>query len=233
MEVEASGLQKLISDRRLVDREKVLEAAREAYDNADRFSALWNPGRGEISKSYNEKVASGFFEKYFNGGTVLDIDYSNEDNPLGLAIVKHAVRIDWGLPGMSRNSLSYGGESVDTVSSSHLLEMVMHPHSTIQEWFRVLKVGGFLVCFTAHQYLYEKRKFLPSAFNPFHAHFFTPAKLLQLFEEALEPNSYRLRHLQDNDLDYDYTVGPEQHSMGCYELEIVIEKIAKPQWDLA
>lgn len=77
--------------------------------------------------------------------------------------------------------------------------LVVHPHSTIREWFQVLKLGGFLVCFAPHQYLYEKRKFLPSAFNPFHAHLFTPARLLRLFEEALEPNSYRLRHLQDND----------------------------------
>ncbi len=226
-------LKKIISQRKLVDRDAIFRAVSTAYSNVDRLSALWNPGRGEIAKSYDEKAKSGFFRKYFNGDTVLDVGYANDDNPLRLAVVKHAICVDWGAPGMDRNALPYADESVDTISSSHLIEMIKYPHSTIREWFRVLKVGGFLVCVAPHQYLYEKRKFLPSAFNPYHAQLFTPAKLLRLFEEALEPNSYRLRHMQDNDLNYDYSLGPDKHSVGCYEFEVVIEKIAKPTWNLA
>jgi hypothetical protein len=32
---------------------------------------------------------------------------------------------------------------------------------------------------------------------------------------------------------YDYAIAPGSHPVGCYEIEIVIEKIAKPSWRLA
>ena len=51
-------------------------------------------------------------------------------------------------------------------------------------------------------------------------------------EAALEPNSYRVRHLIDNDLGYDYTIPPHQHPGGSYEIELVVEKIAPPSWHL-
>jgi len=52
------------------------------------------------------------------------------------------------------------------------------------------------------------------------------------FEESLVPNSYRVRHLADNDRDFDYRIDPGAHSSGCYEIELVIEKIARPGWQL-
>ena len=52
-------------------------------------------------------------------------------------------------------------------------------------------------------------------------------------EATLKPNSYRLRHLADNDRHFDYTIPPDKHSGGCYEIELVIEKIASPEWSIA
>jgi hypothetical protein len=51
-------------------------------------------------------------------------------------------------------------------------------------------------------------------------------------ESALAPNSYRLRHLVDNDLGFTYASPPEAHSGGCYEIEMVLEKIAEPPWNI-
>ena len=58
----------------------------------------------------------------------------------------------------------------------------------------------------------------------------TPASLLAEFEMALRPNSYRVRHLLDNDDGYRYDADPNGHPWGCYEIELVVEKIAEPSW---
>jgi hypothetical protein len=36
----------------------------------------------------------------------------------------------------------------------------------------------------------------------------------------------------DNDLGYDYASIWSTHPYGCYEIELVIEKIAPPNWEL-
>jgi len=122
---------------------------------------------------------------------------------------------------------------VDTVFSSHCLEHIERERDAIRDWFRVIKVGGFLVCFVPHQALYEKSRALPSRWNGDHKRFYTPASLMTAVENALEVNSFRLRHLKDNDIGFDYALGPGLHSEGCYEIELVIEKIRKPDWGLA
>ena len=122
---------------------------------------------------------------------------------------------------------------MDTVFSSHCLEHIEREQDAIRDWFRVLKVGGFLVCFVPHQALYEKRRELPSRWNGDHKRFYTPASLMAAIELALDVNSFRLRHLKDNDIGFDYALGPDVHSHGCYEIELVIEKIQRPDWTLA
>jgi tetratricopeptide (TPR) repeat protein len=84
-----------------------------------------------------------------------------------------------------------------------------------------------------HQFLYEKRRSLPSSWNADHKRFYTPASLLGEFEASLRPNTYRVRHLRDSDENYTYGVGPEAHSGGGYEIELVVQKITPPGWDLA
>jgi hypothetical protein len=37
----------------------------------------------------------------------------------------------------------------------------------------------------------------------------------------------------DNDLGYDYSVDLDRHPYGCYEIELVIEKIMPPVWGLS
>jgi tetratricopeptide (TPR) repeat protein len=84
-----------------------------------------------------------------------------------------------------------------------------------------------------HQFLYEKRRSLPSSFNADHKRFYTPGLLLGEFEASLRPNTYRVRHLRDNDDNYTYEIGPGIHSGGGYEIELVVQKIIPPRWDLA
>lgn len=193
-----------------------------------------DPGRHvgtEARKTYAVKIQNGFIDKYLSGGAILDIGYKGYETGV-LPIVPQAIGVDFDYPGFDGETLPFAGGSQDTVFSSHCLEHVNDAGAAIREWFRVLKIGGFLVICVPHQYLYERRLTLPSQWNPDHRRFYTPATLMADVEAALEPNSYRVRHLIDNDLGYDYTIPPHQHPGGSYEIELVVEKIAPPSWHL-
>ena len=187
--------------------------------------------QGEAGKTYKLKVAAGFIKKYLSGSAVLDIGFRGHvagSSP----IPPHAVGVDLDFPGYDGMNLPFADETIDTIFTSHMLEHVENYKTIIQDWYRVLRIGGYMVCIVPHQYLYEKRHALPSKWNIDHKRFYTPSSLLREFEESLQPNSYRVRHLCDNDLWFDYNLGPDEHSYGCYEIELVVEKIKIPSWSL-
>ena len=148
-------------------------------------------------------------------------------------IVPQATGVELDFPGYDGRTLPFAEESQDAVFASHCLEHIPDFRNALQDWFRVLRVGGFLVIMVPHQFLYEKKVAPPSQYNGDHRRFYTPASLMAEIEESLPPNSYRLRHLADNDLGYDYSIPPQHHPGGCYELEMVVEKIEAPDWPLA
>ncbi|WP_109118289.1 methyltransferase domain-containing protein [Azospirillum sp. TSO22-1] len=184
----------------------------------------------EASKSFSAKVHSGFFKTYLSGNHILDIGYRGgfgEAEP----IVPQAIGIDLGYPGYDGVHLPFPDNSQDAIYTSHCLEHMDQLHAVMREWLRVLRIGGYAVIVVPHQYLYERKAVLPSD-HPGHKHFFTPAKLLALVEDALPANHYRVRHLADNDLFYDYSLTPDTHPVGCYEIELVLEKMQAPSWTL-
>ena len=207
-------------------------AAADAERRANLFPLDYEPA-GESWRSYQDRVRSGFFDLYCSGHVVLDIGYSGYDNPEGKTAFPHAIGIDFDTPGYDGLRLPYADGTVDTVFSSHALEHFDDQIAAIREWYRVLKVGGFIVCMVPSQALYEKKRDLPSNWNGDHKRMYSPASLAAAFEEALEVNSFRLRHLRENDADFDYSRGPDLHSNGSYEIEIVVEKIDPPTWSLA
>jgi SAM-dependent methyltransferase len=187
---------------------------------------------GEAGHSYLKRLRSGFLDKYCRG-VALDVGYSGYANPEKKAALPNAIGIDVDYPGYDGIRLPFDDESVDCVFSSHCLEHVQFDHAVVRDWYRVLKIGGFIVCMVPSQALYEKRRFLPSPWNTDHKRMYTPSSLAKTFEDALEVNSFRVRHLAENDDNFDYSIGPELHSQGRYEIEIVVEKIRKPDWTLA
>lgn len=190
------------------------------------------PVTGETAGSFVAKLRSGFYAAYMAGDVILDVGYRGAfDN--ATPVFPHAIGVDIGSPGYDGSRLPFEDGSVDTVYSSHMLEHVADYVATIRDWYRVLRVGGFIVCVVPHQFLYEKRRHLPSHWNHDHKRFYTPSRLLREFEDALEPNSYRVRHLADGDEGYTYWIGPERHAGGRYEIEVVIEKLDSPRWMLA
>jgi len=196
------------------------------------FSVPLNwPVKGEPASTFLLKLTNGFFERFMSGPVILDIGFKGGDAE-AVPILPHATGVDLDYPGYDGLCLPFGDGSVDTVFASHVLEHIPDYCAVIRDWFRTLQVGGFIVCIVPHQFLYEKKRELPSRWNSDHKRFYTPASLLREFEESLPPNGYRVRHLMDDDLGYRYEIGPERHAAGCYEIELVVEKIKAPDWNL-
>lgn len=182
----------------------------------------------ETGKSHEQRTRSGFYEKYMQGE---GLDIGPNRDP----VLPTAIGVDKNYPDYDGVTLPFPSKSKDYVYTSHCLEHIPSSQVTgiLREWFRVLKVNGYLVITVPHQFLYEKRQSLPSRYNPDHKRFYTPESLLDEIEVSLDVNTYRVRHLRDNDDGYDYSIPPERHSKGCYEIELVLQKITPPEWRLA
>jgi len=184
----------------------------------------------EASKADRLRRQNGFYEEFLDGRKILDIGFRGDD-PLIEPIVAHATGVDLDYPGYDGLHLPFEDETQDAVFASHILEHIVDYRTALKEWFRVLKVGGYLLLFVPHKYLYERRPVLPSPWSGAgHKRFYTPAALLAEVESSLPRNGYRVRHLADNDLNYDYRQSVRQPPRGCYEIEFVIEKIARPAY---
>ncbi len=163
------------------------------------------------------------------GPTGLDIGYGGGDTPTFQGFVGY----DRDSPNYKEDgSLPFPDEKFDVVYSSNCLEHITMAISTIKEWFRCVRTGGFMVLLVPHKYLYEKKNRPPSNYNKEHCRFYTPADLLGEIEVALAPNSYRVRDLYDCDYGYDYSIPPEVHARGSYSIVCVIEKIQAPKWSI-
>ena len=167
------------------------------------------------------------------GAGVLDIGFKGYfGDRTVVPILEGAVGVDLEYPGYDGHTLPFEDGSQDGVYSSHCLEHIPHPIQTIQDWYRVVREGGHIVTVVPHAYLYERRRRPPSRWNPDHQRFYTPTSLLSEFEAALAPNSYRVRYLEENDRGYSYGSDVSAHPSGCYEITLVVQKIAGPQWEV-
>jgi ubiquinone/menaquinone biosynthesis C-methylase UbiE len=80
----------------------------------------------------------------------------------------------------------------DFVRSSHCLEHMRNPSIAFDNWLRILKPGGYMICLIPDEDLYEQGEF-PSTFNPDHKHTFTIHK-----RKSWSQNSINLFDLLSN-----------------------------------
>ena len=195
----------------------------------------------ESAKSYERRAAEGFWDRFLSGPNVLDIGFRGGD-PDALPIVPQAIGIEKDYPDYTGLHLPFPDQSQDAVHASHVLEHVETADESrggsgerkhLREWFRVLRIGGFLVLMVPSAYLYERRLTVPpSRWSGEHLRSYTPATLLAAVEGALEPNTYRVRHLADNDVGYRYDLPTTVHPEGALEIEAVIQRIRPPEWKI-
>jgi ADP-heptose:LPS heptosyltransferase/predicted SAM-dependent methyltransferase len=75
-------------------------------------------------------------------------------------------------------------QCADTVFSSHLLEHIVDTGAALREWWRLVKVGGYLVLYLPHKKFYPNIG-QPGA-NPDHKHDFEPADIVDYMREVAE-----------------------------------------------
>ena len=181
----------------------------------------------EAAKNLDRRQREGFLETYLSGDAILDIGYKGGD-PKSTPITDKAIGIDLDYPGYAGKTLPFPDASQDSVFASHVLEHIEDWAASLADWYRVLKIGGHMVIAVPHRDLYERKSSLPSRFNKDHKRFYTPASLLGEIEDALPVGGYRIRLLKDVDDGFDYAISPDRHAAGCYEIELVLQKIEIP-----
>jgi SAM-dependent methyltransferase len=185
----------------------------------------------EAAKGFRRREHSGFWRRY-GGGRLLDIGYRG-DVAGAQPILPQGIGIELGDPGYDGLRLPFDDLAFDTVHSSHVLEHVHDPVRSLKEWWRVVALGGHLITIVPHAYLYERRQTVPpSRWSPEHFRAFTPGLLLTLVEIALTPNTYRVMHLRDVDDGYRYDLPITQHPQGGFEIELVIQRMTPPRWQV-
>jgi SAM-dependent methyltransferase len=184
----------------------------------------------EVRKTLRARIANGFFARFLAGPNVLDIGFRGND-PENQPIVPWAIGVDRDFPGYDGTILPFEDASQDAVHSSHCLEHIADPARTLSEWFRVLKTGGFLVLTVPHQQLYERKPVPTSRWGGNeHLRFYTVASLTREIEDALPVGEFRYRLIRDNDAGFDYDRSPTEYPAGCYEIEVVLQRIARPAY---
>ena len=113
-----------------------------------------------------------------------------------------------------------------------LLQDIADYRYALQRWFACVECGGFLIVIVPHAFLHDRRAQLPSPWRPGQKRLYTPASLLAEVEEALTPNSYRIRWLGDDDAGYDYALDRATPAVGRQDIALVIERIHQPAWAL-
>lgn len=188
-----------------------------------RYSLLGRPVReAETAKANARRRREGFFASYCQGEG-LDIGYGGDllaPNCRGYDIEDGNAQL---LEGVE-------DETYDFVYSSHTLEHMADPAEALVNWWRVFKVGGFLLLYIPHRDLYEKRKTLPSNWNYGHRQFFLPyideppdtIGIVPLIARTL--TGYELVYVKTCSEGHTIT-DPAIHSDGEYSIEVVLRKI--------
>jgi SAM-dependent methyltransferase len=179
--------------------------------------------RGEPAKLFDQRLSEGFWENFVRPGIVIDIGYKGYED--STPIFRDAVGIDTETPGYDGRNLPYGDGSVGTVHASHFLEHIADYGYFFRECFRALALDGTLILFVPLMEAYERRRALPSHWNPDHKRFYTSSRLLFEIESTLPRTVYRIIHLRERIRTTDFSLPERIHAVGPYEIECVVEKI--------
>ncbi len=185
--------------------------------------------KGETSKARARRLREGWFDKWAPEGKP-GIDIGCSHDPLNQTFRRFdfifgdgdATTMD-GVP----NDLFH------TVYASNVLEHLSYPHKAIQRWYEICRPGGHLIIIVPHRELYEKKRFLPSTWNPEHTYFWLPDQEDPPCTKSLKKEV--LNAIPDADIvefrtideGYDYSLGKHEHAVGEFGIEIIVRKPKK------
>jgi ADP-heptose:LPS heptosyltransferase/predicted SAM-dependent methyltransferase len=96
----------------------------------------------------------------------------------------------------------FADASMDCVFSSHTLEHIENHGAALQEWWRLVKVGGCLVLYLPHRDLYPNIG-TPGA-NPDHKHDFVPDDILEVMRLVAADCSVLVSETRSHGLEYSF-----------------------------
>jgi SAM-dependent methyltransferase len=200
----------------------------------------------ETGKAHERRVQSGWYQKYIvmpgidigcgldplcppNGDRLFRYDnfWTNEGSSRGDHMAEFDATLMAGIP----------DESYQTVYASHVLEHLKDPVIGLQNWWRILRPGGYLIVCVPHRDLYEKKQTKPSLWNPHdrpggHGHetFWLPHVSEEpdtlSFYDILSTALPSAEFVEFNVLDhgYDYSLPADVHPVGEYAIEAILRK---------
>ena len=187
---------------------------------------LENGLNGETSRARKRRLHEGWFEKYCPSDQPgLDIGCSKD--PVNYTFRRFDMIFG---DGDANDMGDYPSNTYQTVYTSHVLEHMKYPVQAVKRWFDLVRPGGHLIISLPHRDLYEKRKTLPSQWNPDHKYFWLPEteeppctkSLKGVILEAI-PNA-NIVDFRVIDTGFSAHVEPDQHPIGEYSIEAVIKK---------
>ncbi len=123
--------------------------------------------------------------------------------------------------------------SSEVLLSFRQLQDLADYRSALQQWHGRTRIGDHLIIVVPHAFLYDRQLSLPSRFRPRQRRLYSPGSLLVEIEEALVPNSYRVRWLGDLDDGYDYALPLGVEPRGASDIALVLQSMHLPEWRLS
>jgi SAM-dependent methyltransferase len=128
----------------------------------------------ECSKAIQRRLSDSRFIRRYFVGRGLDIGAGDDGlSKYGEFFPLMGTVRDWDVAdGDAQYLAGVPDQALDFVHSSHCLEHMYHPGIALENWLRVLKPGGHLICIVPDEDLYEQGVF-PSRWNGDHKFTFT------------------------------------------------------------
>jgi len=104
----------------------------------------------EFRKCYARWAREGLIDRYLSGLHILDIGFRGGD-PNAVPITESAVGIELDYPGYDGTHLPFEDGSQDAVFASAVFEHIPDYREVLGEWYRVLRVGGYILNLRAPQ----------------------------------------------------------------------------------
>lgn len=104
--------------------------------------------------------------------------------------------------------------SCDAIFSSHLLEHIDNTEAALRDWWRCIKIGGYLVLYLPHRDLYPNIG-TPGA-NPDHKHDFIPLEIIEIVQGISEGFNIVRDEVRNEGMEYSFLLVLQKTEDGLY-----------------